>query len=57
MSDNDNKSRGGERQGVRDTMDRLTRRLVESGVPAEKAEQTARKTALRDERGAVRIKR
>lgn len=37
----------GERPGYREAMERMERRLRESGVPADKARQTAQDTARR----------
>ena len=39
----------GERQGHREAMDRVTRRLVESGTPAAKAERLARESMIRND--------
>jgi len=46
----------GEKQGFREGMDRMTRQLVENGMPAKQAEEKARKHAnrvhnLKDGRG------
>jgi hypothetical protein len=49
-------NRGGETQGYRETIAKLTERLKRSGVPAVKAEREAIKTARRIDRGQLKQK-
>ena len=41
---------GGERQGRREAMDRMVRRMVETGSDREYAQQKARESAIRKDR-------
>lgn len=44
----------GEKQGHREAMERMVKRLVDSRIPASKAEKMARESVIRHERDSSR---